>query len=115
MANNAVQSCRDDLLSLLYFYRSRQERILPEHLSKSHIRHNQHRQPVKLVSGDNVNQIFADHAAHQSHAGAEDAQQRVKEDRAFIAGTVGENPLPVVYNLVKGALLPAADEGIQCL
>ena len=61
-----------------------------------------------LVACDDINQVLARNAADESHGRAEDAEEGIKDNGSLISGAVREYPFPVVQDLGKCAVPPAA-------
>ena len=66
---------------------------------------NQKAQLAGLVAGDDIDQFLAGHAGNQRKAGAENAEERVKDHRRLVPPGIAEDPAPVLQDLPEGALL----------
>ena len=59
----------------------------------------QDHQFIRLISGNDIDQIFTRHTADKSHRRTEDTQERIEYDRPLIPDTVAEYPFPVINDL----------------
>ena len=74
-----------------------------------------HAQLFCLIAGDNIDQIFAGNTGDQPQRGTDNTEDGIKENRSFVADTVGEDPFPVVDDLPEGTVLDTACQGMQGL
>jgi len=75
----------------------------------------EHAQLFVLVAGNDINDVFAYYAGNQGEGGAEDAQDGVEDDCAFISSGIGKDELPVIHDLAESAFLPASIEDVKGL
>ena len=63
--------------------------------------HDQNHDPklAHLMTGNDIDHVFAGHTADKPHGCAEDSEKGIKCNGPLVSRTVAENPLPVVYNL----------------
>ena len=66
-----------------------------------------------LIAGDDIDDILAGDAGDDAKAGAEDAEQRIKQDGELIAPAVGKDPTPIVQDLAEGTFLPAQSQRME--
>ena len=83
--------------------------------SASHRDGYEHPQLFVLVAGDDIDDVFAYYTGDQGEGGAEDAQDGVEDDCAFVSSGIGKDELPVIYDFAESTVFPSSVQDIQGL
>lgn len=76
---------------------------------------NEETQLFILVSGDNINDVFAYNTGYQSKSRTENTKEGIEDDGTFIPLGIGKNELPVIQNFTESTFSPAPDQNVQGL
>ena len=74
--------------------------------------HRHNPQLVRLISRNDIDQIFGSHAGDQPQGSGKDPDHRIEGNGPLIAGAVGKDPPPVIQDLGKSPLPQGIEEAL---